>query len=80
LTRDEILKELNVLFRDVLDNQAVVLKESTVAREVPGWDSVAHLDLMVAVEGRFDVRFTAKEIESLANVAELLTVLGRKLA
>ena len=80
MTRDEILEELNVLFRDVLDNEAVVLKESTVAREVPGWDSVAHLDLMVAVESRFEVRFTAREIESLGNVAELLAVLERKLA
>lgn len=68
--------------RAVFDEDDLILTESTSAAEVSGWDSMAHINLVVAVEKRFGVRFTAAELASLAgagqNVGTLVKLLARK--
>lgn len=72
MNRSEILEQINALFRDVLDEDEVVLTEETTAQDVEGWDSLTHVQLVVAVEKHFGLKFPAREISEFRNVADLV--------
>jgi acyl carrier protein len=71
--RTELLKEINSIFVNILDNESVVLSEETVADDIEEWDSLTHIQLVVAIEKHFKIRFTAREIQSWKNVGEMIT-------
>lgn len=79
MTREEILNEISNVFADTLDEDKIALTESSTADEVEGWDSLTHVQLVVAVERKFKVRFTAKEIQSWKNVGEMIDSITSKL-
>lgn len=79
MDRNEILKQVNTIFIDILDDEALVLKETTQAPDVEGWDSLAHIQLVVAIEKHFKIRFTSKEIQSWKNVGEMIDTVNSKL-
>lgn len=68
----EILKRMNDIFVEVLDDTQIVLSEATTADDVGGWDSLTHVQLVLAVEQHFKIRFTAREIRSWSNVGEMI--------
>ena len=74
----EILSEVQDIFRDVLDNEDIVLKADTVADDVEEWDSLTHIQLVVAVEKHFKIKFTSKEILSWKNVGEIIDCIASK--
>ena len=77
---NEILKEVNKIFSDTLDNPDILLTNETTANEVEEWDSLSHIHLMVAIEKFYKIRFTTKEIQSFKNVGELCNCIHRKLS
>jgi acyl carrier protein len=72
MERNEILKQVNAIFIDTLDDEDVVIEETTTANDVEEWDSLTHIHLVVAIEKHFKMRFTSKEIQSWGNVGEML--------
>jgi acyl carrier protein len=50
----------------------------TTAQEVPGWDSLAHINLVAAVEEEFRIRFAMAELQKLQNVGEMVALIERK--
>jgi acyl carrier protein len=80
MTTDDVLQQLTSLFRRVLDNEALVLTSQTTAPEVDGWDSLSHVQLVVAVEKHFKIKFTSKEIFSFKNVGDLCDAIRSKQA
>ncbi len=72
MERGEILKKVNDVFIDVLDNDTIVLTDETTADDVEEWDSLNHIQLVVAIERQFKIRFTSREIQSWNNVGEML--------
>lgn len=78
MDRIEILKQINAIFIDVLDNEDVVIEEATQATDVDEWDSLTHIQLVVAIEKHFKIRFTSKEIQSWNNVGEMLNCIQEK--
>ncbi len=72
MERNEILKQVNEVFNDVMDNDSIVLNDLTSANDVEEWDSLAHIHLVVAIERHFKIRFGSKEIQSWENVGEML--------
>jgi acyl carrier protein len=70
-TQAEIMETLTGIFREVLDNPSLVLRADLTAAEVENWDSLSHIDLIVAVERRFKTKFTTREVVSLKNVGDL---------
>ena len=79
LTDDEILSRITDVVRDQLDDDEITLTPATEANSVDGWDSLAHVRIMIAVEEEFGVRFQTSEITSLKNVGGLVALVRSKL-
>lgn len=72
MEKSEALGKVNDIFRNVLDDGSIVLSYETTAADVEAWDSLTHIQLVVAVEKQFKMRFTSKEIQSWKSVGEML--------
>ena len=79
MDKPEILKEVNAIFIDVLDNENIVLKTETTANDIAEWDSLNHIQLVVAVEKYFKIRFSSGEIQRWKNVGEMIDSLSAKI-
>jgi len=79
-TVSEILEQVNEIFRDVLDNNDIVVYEATTAEDIAEWDSLSHIQLVVAVEKHFKIRFTSSEINAFNNVGEMCEGIFKKQA
>lgn len=78
MENNEILAKVQDIFRDVLDNEDIVLSPQTTADDVEDWDSLSHIQLIVAIEKEFKIKFTSKEILSWANVSEMVECIASK--
>jgi acyl carrier protein len=76
----DVKARLEEVFRDVFDDDSVEISASTTASDIDGWDSLNHVNLVVAVEKKFAIKFTTKEVNKLANVGEFIELIERKLA
>ncbi len=79
MERSEIFKKVNEIFCDELDNDDIVLTDETTADDVEEWDSLSHVQLIVAIEKAFGIKFTSNEILSWNNVGELIDSLEKRL-
>lgn len=78
MEKSQILDEVQAIFRDVLDNEKIVLANETTADDIEEWDSLTHIQLIVAIEKHFKIKFTSKEILSWQNVGELVDSIANK--
>ena len=74
------LEALNEVFRTVFDLPDLQIAPEMTAGDVEGWDSLSHVNLILAVEMRFRIRFTPKELLVMRNIGDLLLAIDRKLA
>jgi acyl carrier protein len=74
-----IYRSLTEIFHEVFDDDSIVLTPETTAADIDGWDSMAHVGLMVAIEARMNIRFKSTELEAMHNVGQLAGVLEYKL-
>jgi acyl carrier protein len=79
MERTDIYDKLNDVFVDVLDLDEVALTDSTTADDIEEWDSLSHVQLVVAIEKAFGIKFTALEIMKWKNVGELVDSIAQKL-
>ena len=80
MEKSEIESRLTPIFRDVFSDDALVVTEGMTAAEVPTWDSLSNINMIIAVEKAFGVKFSIKDVRSLKNVGELLELIKRKAA
>jgi acyl carrier protein len=78
MNKTEILRQVETIFKDILDEENIALTETTTANDVEGWDSLTHVQLVVAIEKHFKIKFSSKEILSWKNVGEMLDAIGSK--
>jgi acyl carrier protein len=71
------LDELQQVFRTVFDTPDLIISPQTTANDVDGWDSLSHVNLILAVEQRFQVRLGTKELLAMRNVGDLLAEVQR---
>jgi acyl carrier protein len=80
MENNEIVSRLTPIFRDVFDDDALVVTEGMSAVDVPTWDSLSNINMIIAVEKAFGVKFSIKDVRNLKNVGELLELIKRKAA
>ena len=74
---NEVMGLLHPIFRDVFDDDELVIETKTTANDIDGWDSLTHIRLVISIEKAFDLRFTAAEISALENVGEMVELIVR---
>lgn len=79
MEQHEILVGVQEIFRDILDNDDIILTLQSSADDVEDWDSLSHIQLIVAIEKKFKISFSSKEILSWKNVGEMIDcILAKK--
>lgn len=73
-----ILSRLQPIFCDILDNDDLRIGMQDSASSVAGWDSLAHIQLIMAIESQFRVKFTLSELEDLKNIGEMVELINAK--
>ncbi len=79
LTASEIEGALTEIFRDVFMRDELVLSSKLTAHDVEGWDSMKQIDILIATENHFRIKFNTREIDALQSVGDLLALISRKL-
>jgi acyl carrier protein len=78
--RHAIESRLTQVFRDVFDDDGIILTNTTTAKDVKAWDSLSHIHLVLAVEKEFKVRLDLAEIMKLENVGQMIDLLAKRAA
>ena len=74
-----MMEKVQTIFQDVFDDPTLCIDRSTSAARVPGWDSLAHINLVTAIQEEFKIKFALGELEQLKNVGDLLDLMERKI-
>ena len=80
MTEHQIYAALTGVFRDVFDDDEITIGPETTASDIDGWDSQAHVTLVVATEMKFGIRFRTAEFEKLRNVGDFVRLIESKCA
>ena len=78
MERNEIYERLNLVFQDVFDDETITVNDQTTSHDVDGWDSMEHINLIVAVEMEFGMKFTIGESTSMHNVGEMVDIIAAR--
>ncbi len=79
MRRNEIMEKLREIISEAVDNEELVITDTTVATDVKGWDSLAQVLIIGELQNELGVRFTSSEISGYANVGELVDAILTKL-
>ena len=79
MTHEEIMEKVQRIFREVFDDDELVIKDSTNSSDIEDWDSLEHIALVVSMEKEFDLKFDLKGVNALANVGEMVDLIASKL-
>lgn len=80
MDRNSVIQELTPIFRDVLDLADLKVVAESNAQNVEGWDSLAHVNLVTAIEKHYKIKFALGELQGLKNVGEMADLIQKKLA
>ena len=74
------LERLNPVFCTVFDDETIIITRDSTSNDIEGWDSLSHMNLIIAVEMEFKVKFALGELQSMKNVGSLVDLIEKKLA
>ena len=75
MTQEEIYERLNTVFREVFDDDEIVVSSSTTADDIEDWDSLEHINLVAAVEQEFGIKFTMAQVLNMKDVGEMVGII-----
>ncbi len=78
MERKEIFERLNNVFRDVFDDESIVVTDATTSNDIEDWDSLEHINLIVAVEQEFGIKFNMGEVTTMKNVGEMADIIEKR--
>jgi acyl carrier protein len=78
MTETEIWSGLTTTFRELFEDDSLTISADTTATDIEEWDSLRHIELLVAVEQEFGVRFNTGEVAGLKNVGEMVQLIAAK--
>jgi acyl carrier protein len=73
------MEKLNAIFCEVFDDDDLTMNPEMTANDVEGWDSLSHVNLIIAVESKFNISFSQKELLTFRNVGDLLNCVEKKI-
>lgn len=79
MNRSEIFEKVNEVFRDLFEDNNLLVGEQTTAADVDGWDSLKHISLIEAIEEEFGMRFTMLEVNGMKNVGEMVSIIETRM-
>lgn len=77
--KDELRERLQEIFVDVFDDENITITDETCAEDIEGWDSLAHISILAAVQDEFKVSFDMDEIVAMKNVGEMIDAIRKKM-
>ena len=78
MNANEIIPRLNCVFRDIFGDDSISVTADTTSADIEDWDSLAHINLMDAVEHEFGLRFKMREVSSMKNVGDLIMLIAER--
>ena len=75
MKKEEVYERLNNVFRDIFDDDSIVVKPETTSNDIEDWDSLEHINLIVAIEQEFGMKFNMNEVTSMKNVGEMVDII-----
>lgn len=75
MSREEVYEALNGVFQDVFDDEDIRVSDATTAADIEDWDSLEHINLIVAVEKKFNIKFNMGEVNTFKNVGEMVDII-----
>ena len=75
----EIKNTLQEIFRDILDIDDLILDNKTSASDIEEWDSLAHINLVVAIEREYKIKFGLGELQDLKNIEDMINIISNKI-
>ena len=78
MKEEEIYQELDNVFQDVFDDENIHVSAETTAKDIEDWDSLEHINLVLAIENRFHMKFRMNEVTSMKNVGEMVNIIKER--
>ncbi len=79
MTREEIFEKLNTIFRDNFDDENITLSNETSSNDIEDWDSLEQINLVVAIQDEFGIKFNIDEVSAIENVGEMVDFILEKI-
>jgi acyl carrier protein len=79
MTNSEVMADVVAVLREVFDNPDLAITPESNAETVPGWDSMKQLTILMAIEEKFEITLSTKEIAKINNIGELVVAVERKI-
>lgn len=73
----DILEKIQPIFRDIFDDESLIVTEETVAADVEDWDSFAQMQIVMGIESMFGIKFSTDEVMEFKNVGDVLNAIER---
>jgi acyl carrier protein len=80
MNNEQIFEKVNGVFRTIFKDDTILVTRETTAKDIAGWDSITHLDIITGMEEAFQVEITGFEVMNLNNVGDLLDLLAQKMS
>lgn len=80
MTQEYVYEKLNEIFQDVFDDEEIQVQASTTSEDIEDWDSLEHINLVVAIEKCFSIKFTMDEVTGMKNVGEMVSIILERVA
>ena len=78
MSREEVFEKLNEIFRNNFDDESISLTDETSASDIEDWDSLEQINLVVAIQDEFNIKFNIKEVNAMKNVGEMVDYILEK--
>jgi acyl carrier protein len=79
MTREEVYSKINEVFQNVFDNEDITVNDTTTSDDIEDWDSLEQINLVVAVEKKFNIKFNMREVNKFKNVGEMVDIIMTRL-
>lgn len=79
MNRQNIIEQLNKIFRDIFNDQNIIVSKETTAVDIERWDSLSNVNLVMTIERTFKISFALGELQQLKNVGDMIEILERRI-